>query len=185
MTDIAHAATAPAMPFSQGKKSPIDITADQLEILQNENKAIFTGHVVAIQDDVRLTSEKMVVYYKEQGKGEKAKKDGAAGSSSIDKIEVEQNVFLATPLETAQGSRGLYDVTKRSITLHDNVVLTKDKNTLKGDRLVYDFNTGKSTVSSNGSAPAGTPWKERTRVRALFVPENDDTNAPKDATKKE
>ncbi len=169
----AHAADQKTVPFSQNSNAPIDITADQLDVLQNENKAIFTGHVVAIQGDVRLTSEKMVVHYKEQAKKDK-KSDGAAAQNSIEKIEVEKDVFLTTPQETASGASGLYDVENKKITLNTNVVLTKDKNTLKGERLVYDFNTGKSTVTSGAEQP-NTPWKGKTRVRALFVPENSDT----------
>ncbi len=168
----AYAAEKAAMPFSQSKSEPIDITADQLDVLQNENKAIFTGHVIAVQGDVRLTSEKMTVHYKEQ---EKNKEQKAAGQNSIEKIEVEQNVFLTTPQETASGASGLYDVENKKIMLDNNVVLTKDKNTLKGDHLVYDFNTGKSTLTSGGKT--ATDGKSK-RVRALFIPENGDTKKP-------
>lgn len=172
MVLVTSAMAQAAVPLANNGNAPIDITADQLEVLQNENKAIFTGHVVAVQDDVRLTSEKMVVHYKQQEKGKTKKADDASGRNSIEKIEVEKDVFMATPLETASGASGLYDVANKKITLNTNVVLTKDKNTLKGDRLVYDFNTGKSTVTSGG---AGSDGKSKGRVRALFIPENSDT----------
>jgi lipopolysaccharide export system protein LptA len=174
MAFSAHAANKAAMPFSQNSGTPIDISADQLEIVQSENKAIFTGHVVAVQGDIRLTSEKMTVHYKQQQNNAKAKKgSGIAGQNSIEKIEVEQNVFLATPTETASGTSGVYDVENHNIVLNNEVVLTKDKNTLKGDHLVYDFNTGKSTITS-GSGVASPGGKPKGRVRALFIPENND-----------
>ena len=44
--------------------SPIAINSDELEVVQEEHKAIFTGHVVAVQDDTHLKSEIMTVYYK-------------------------------------------------------------------------------------------------------------------------
>jgi len=165
MTTFAHAADKMPVPFKQTGNTPIDITADQLEVLQAENKAIFTGHVVAIQGDVRLNAEKMTVYYRQQEDKNKI----VESRNSIRRIEVEQNVFLATAMETASGASGVYDVENHQITLHNNVVLTKDKNTIKGDQLVYDFNTGKSKITSGGTqtAPGG-------RVRALFIPENND-----------
>jgi lipopolysaccharide export system protein LptA len=49
------------------------------------------------------------------------------------------------------------------------VVLTRGKNTLKGDTLVYDFASGKSVL--NGGASTTTKEGGKTRVRALFVPE--------------
>ena len=63
---------------SFGKKrdnhTPIEVTADTLEVEQEDSKAIFSGHVVAIQGDLRLTAEKMTVYYakRDAEKGKKA-----------------------------------------------------------------------------------------------------------------
>ena len=52
-----------------------------------------------------------------------------------------------------------------TVTMHGNVLLTKDKNVLRGDRLVVDLTTGVSRVESNSgrvqgvfqAAPAGSP----------------------------
>lgn len=165
-------AQAAPNPLSGGKhdsSAPIEINADNLEVLQEENKAIFTGHVVAIQGKVRLKSDKMTVYYAQKDEGRKtAEVDPQSGA--IKKIDVEGSVFLSTPEETARGARGIYDVDQNLITLQDNVVLTRAKNTLKGNRLVYDFATGKSRLT--GGAPAAAQGgKDGQRVRALFVPE--------------
>ncbi len=173
----ALAADKPSVPFQHDNKTPIDITADKLDVLQAENKAIFTGHVIAIQGDVRLTSEKMTVFYHQQEAQEKGKKPAkdVAGENAIRRIEVEQNVFLATPAETASGSSGTYDIEKNQITLDTNVVLTKDKNTLKGDHLVYDFSTGRSTLTS--STNVAKPGEKGKRVRALFIPDKGEKKA--------
>ena len=168
---LAAEEKSPPVPFKHNSSTPIDITADKLEVLQEENKAIFSGHVVAIQGEVRLTAEKMVVHYRAQN--EKSK---TADQNAVQKIEVEQNVFLSTPEETASGLSGVYDVEKHVILLDNNVVLTKDKNTLKGDHLVYDFSTGKSTLTSDGGpVSSSSGGKGKQRVRALFIPEKDGT----------
>lgn len=163
-----------AVPPHRNSKAPIDITADRLEVLQADNKAIFTGHVVAVQADIRLTSDKMTVYYRKQEE-KKAKTKAAVQQNAIRRIEVDGNVFMATPEETAAGASGVYDVERDQITLNKDVVLTRDKNTLKGDHLVYDLATGKSIVTSDGAPAEGT---KSGRVRALFVPDEKDKKQP-------
>jgi len=150
-------------------KSPIEITSDELEVQQLQNTATFTGNVVAIQNDVRLKSDRMVVYY---SSSEEKKQASGEDKQTIKKIDVEGNVMLSTPEETASGTRGDYDVEKDEIHLYENVVLTRGKNTLKGNQLTYNFVTGKSVVTGGAVAGAGqSAGKER--VRALFVPEDD------------
>ena len=146
-------------------KQPIEITADSLEVQQKENQATFVGNVVAIQGDVRLKSERMTVYY-----ASAAEKKGDE-KQSIKKIDVEGNVFLATPEETASGARGDYDVAKEEIHLIGDVVLTRGASTLKGDNLTYNFASGHSIITGGTVAETGAS-KGKTRVRALFVPED-------------
>lgn len=172
---------------SHNSRLPIEITSDALEVLQQENKAIFSGHVIATQGDVKMKSEKMTVFYKSSDTGKPAaaknknlkeeKKSPSAPSekNSIEKIIVEKNVFLSTPEETASGSSGLYDVVNNKIFLNNNVVLTRDKNVLKGNNLVYDFATGKSVLTSQNEV-SGQP---KQRVKALFVPNSDEKTPSK------
>jgi lipopolysaccharide export system protein LptA len=154
-------------------KQPIEINADELEVFQGENRAVFTGNVVAIQGMVRLKSDRMNVFYTASESSKTASKNKAKvkqetnpAQGGIDRIEVTGNVFLSTPTETASGTQGEYDVKGQEVRLSGNVVLTRDKNTLKGDRLVYSFATGKSLLTAGGTAQNG----KKERVRALFVP---------------
>lgn len=169
------------------KKTPIEVTSDSLEVMQEQNKAAFTGHVVAVQGKVRLSADKMTVYYAsaEDKKNNKKKTDKAdsskdsAAQGAIKKIEAEGNVFLSTPQETASGSVGVYDVQNQEIRLSNQVVLTRGKNILKGDKLTYNFATGRSLISS-GAADGGKGGKSGERVRALFVPESSKKNDKSD-----
>ena len=67
------------------------------------------------------------------------------------------------PQETAQGDHGVYDVDSESITLIGSVVLTRDKNVIRGARLVLNLVTGESRIEG---APAGGA---QGRVRGRFV----------------
>jgi lipopolysaccharide export system protein LptA len=146
-------------------KKPVEINADQLEVRQEENVAVFTGNVIAVQDDTRLKSDVMTVHYRKK-EGEDESADPTQGA--VERIDVEGNVLLTTPDESASGARGVYNVDTKKVTLLENVVLTRGKNILKGDSLVYDFATGKSVVNSPKHAD---DVKKTGRVKALFVPE--------------
>jgi len=91
----------------------------------------------------------------------------AAGQDmgNITLIEVEGNVVIATPEETAQGDKGDYQVATRIIHLTGtNVTLTRGKNILRGTTLEYNMETGRS-VFTNGASKSSD-----TRVRGVFVP---------------
>ena len=162
-------------------KTPIEITSDTLDVLQEKNQAIFSGHVVAIQGDVRLKADKMTITYskppedknadkiKDAAPKPKAGKD-ASEKNAIKKIDAEGSVFLTTAEETASGATGTYDVEHQEIFLNNNVVLTRGNNVLKGDKLTYDFKSGKSKIT--GGASTSPDGKGNGRVRALFVPDS-------------
>lgn len=156
----APASTSGSLLSAESSRGPIEITADELEVRQPDQVAVFKGNVLAIQGDLNLKSDKMTVYYRP---GEEQKE----GQESVSKIEVEGNVFLSSPTETARGAKGVYDVDANEIRLLGGVVLTRAENILKGEALVYNMTTGKSVLTNAGKA-AGSGKPDR--VRALFVP---------------
>ena len=131
-------------------KQPIVIDADSLEVMQQDKMATFVGNVVATQGSMTLNSDKMTVYYNEGGQ-----------RNGINKIEASGNVLLTTPSETAKSQYGVYDTVQETVFLVEDVVLTRDKNILKGSKLIFNIATGQSKVVRD----------ENERVRGLFVPE--------------
>lgn len=156
------AAAAPAgnLLTSNSSRGPIEITSDELEVRQPEQVAIFTGNVLAVQDTLNLKADRMKVFYRPS-------EAQTEGQESISKIEVDGNVFLANPTETARGLKGIYDVDANEIRLLGDVVLTRAENILKGEALIYNMTTGKSVLTN--AAKANVVGKQP-RVRALFVP---------------
>jgi len=114
---------------------PIEITADSMEVEQDRQVATFRGKVDAIQGDLRLRADVLVVHYRD-------KDDGSGKTISL--IEADGHVFVSSPEETAQGSRGTYDVAHRAIALDGPVTLTRGGNIVQGDRLELDLATGLS-----------------------------------------
>jgi len=141
---------------------PIEITADSLEVMQDQQVATFLGNVDAVQGDLVLTSDQLRVHYR--GSGEAA----GATAGSIRRIEAMGNVFMSSPEETAQGEFGVYDVDGALLTLEGSVVLTRDENVVRGQRLEIDLVTGRSQMfAAVPSTAGGTPGQ---RVKAVFVP---------------
>lgn len=168
---------ASAQAFAQGtgmkldRNQPIEVVSDTLEVLQDQQKAIFSGNVVATQGNINMRAATMTVFYRNTGSSAAApavpatENTGMAGEG-IYRIEADTNVLFASPLETAQGDKGIYDVDGSTISLLGNVLLTREGNVLKGTRMDYNLGTGRSVLA--GGAPVSQGGTGR--VRGLFIP---------------
>ena len=141
------------------KNLPIEITADSLEVLQNEKIAVFNGNVDAKQGEINLRANSLKVHYSSSSANDK---------QAVSKIYADGNVFFSTKFETAKSDMGIYDVDKSIITLTGTVTLTQGQNILKGNELVIDLKTGKNTMKG-GPTSSKTITKDG-RVKGLFVP---------------
>lgn len=142
---------------------PIEITADSLEVQQEANVAIFRGNVDAVQGELNLRADQLIVHYA----------TGAEEENAIRVIEAEGNVFLSSPTEMAEGEKGVYNIEADTIVLTGSVKLYRGNSTISGDRLEMNLATGQSRMLSgmgdfNESGDDG-------RVKALFVPSTDNS----------
>ncbi len=173
---LAAAFGPPGPAFSQesnglaghDSRQPIEITSDTLTVEQPKQLATFTGNVDAVQGDMKLRADRLLVHYARNSGDGQAGGGGSQGgadpaNNSIRMIEAFGRVVITSPAESAQGSQGVYDVVAGTMQLTGNVILTRGENVIRGDRLDMDLNTGLSKVSGG---------KKSERVRALFAPEN-------------
>ncbi|WP_246685632.1 LptA/OstA family protein [Methylobacterium sp. WL103] len=170
-----------ASPFGAmgGGKEPIKIDADRLDVFDRESKAIFAGNVVAVQGDSTIRCSTMTVHYKRGKDKDAAKKDAGAeaeekpkdaagmGENGIQKVDCAGPVTVVQKDQVATGDSAVFDQAAKRIVLTGNVVLSQCQNVTRGQRLVYDMNTGRANMDP---VPGG-------RVSALFVPgEKSDAN---------
>jgi len=102
----------------------------------------------------------------------------ADNGTQITKIEASGDVVITRQDgQTTTGDWAIYDVPSQLVTVGGNVVLTQDKNVLKGDRLVIDLTTGESRFENPGNTAAGG------RIRALFMPKQEGADAKSGDTK--
>jgi lipopolysaccharide export system protein LptA len=148
--------------FSQNRDQPVKIQADRLEVRDKDKVATFTGNVHVTQGDTEMRSKVLVVYYEDNGRGgasAPAPKMSAPGSNEqqqIRRIEASGDVRVTQHDQNAVGEKGIFDMQSNTVTLTGNVVITRGKDVMRGQRLVVDLNSGVSRVeSANGGQIEG------------------------------
>jgi lipopolysaccharide export system protein LptA len=146
-------------------KEPIKIDANKLDVFDKEGRAVFTGDVVAVQGESTMKCTIMTVFYEQRNQnGGQATPAAAQGAddSAIKKIDCKGPVTIVSRTQVATGENATFDRGSNKIMLTGNATLSDGPNVTKGERVLYDINTGVANIETT---PGG-------RVRALFVPGN-------------
>ncbi len=155
------AAVAAAPQAKLGMKNPdapIEVSADNLSADMNSKMAVYSGHVIIHQGEVRMRADTVRI----------SSVDGKA-----DKVIAVGAVVVDAPSGTATGDSGVYDVNPRIITLTGHVVLTKEKNVMRGSLLTVNLVTGLAKLGG-GQGETG----QHTRVQGLFTPKSQSDENP-------
>lgn len=132
---------------------PIQIESDHLEVRENDGTAIFTGNVAVVQGDMLMRAGKMTVFYDNQGGSV------TSGTSNIDRLEVENKVYVKSDAQVATADSGSFDMKSEVLVLSGKeVVLTEGDNILVGCKLTVQMATGLANLEGCG------------RVRMLVKP---------------
>ena len=169
---------SPLLPGGNSK-APVSIEADKLVYYDKEQKAVYSGNVVIIQGDTKLTCSTMTIYMEKSGpapaNGQPAKPaessglPGSAGESGrVRHLDCSGPVTVLSKTQTATGDSGVYDKPQNKVWLIGHVTLSDGGNVTKGDKLVYDMTTGQATVQTGSSSP---------RVSGQFLPGSADSTA--------
>jgi lipopolysaccharide export system protein LptA len=155
-------------------KEPISIDADKLVYYDKEHKAIYSGNVVVIQGDTKMTCSAMTVLLDRaptQGSAEPANgQSGPAADSGVKHLDATGPVTVVSKTQVATGDTGSYDKAQDKVWLIGHVTLSDGQNVTKGDKLTYDLKNGLATVDT--SAKSG-------RVHGQFLPKsNADAGKP-------
>jgi lipopolysaccharide export system protein LptA len=139
---------------------PIQIESDKLEIKDPESKAIFTGNVKVVQGATTLQAGSMVVYYKSGGGSI------SGGNAQIDRIEVDNKVFLQSGTQQATADSGQFNMAQQTLVLKGKqVVLSEGKNVFSGCQLNVSMTTGEAQLEACGG-----------RVQIQLDPKSQKTN---------
>ncbi len=143
----ALAATADMGLSKHDASAPIQVSSDRFDADLNSKNGVYVGNVIVIQGDFKLRADKVRV---------------EAPDGKPNKIYAYGNVVFTAPSGNAQGDNGVYDVVPRLITLTGKVILTKEKNVMRGSLLTVSLVTGMAQLGAKGM-PGG-------RVQSILTP---------------
>jgi Uncharacterized protein conserved in bacteria len=157
------AAGPAAAQIAQSSDAPVDITADSLEVVNNQCMSIWSGSAEALQDRTRLRADVLKTYSK---KGP-AKSGGQSTScGALERMEAVGNVYYVTPQQKVRGDHATYDVTSEKIVITGDVVAVSGQNVIRGSRLVVNVQTGDAQMEAGSKAG-------KTRPRAVIYPKEE------------
>lgn len=128
----------------QDSKLPVEVTADKLDVNQNDGTAIFSGNVLIGQGEMRLSAPRvLVVYLKDQ--------------SGIERLQATGGVTLVSGEDAAESRQADYNVQTGMIEMEGDVLLVQGRSALTADKMFVDTVAG--TARMNG------------RVKTVLQPE--------------
>lgn len=136
-------AAAPTMLPAQGAQvgfggadydpsQPVEVTSDQLDVDQNDGRAVFRGNVVVGQGEMRMTGAVVEVDYGPD----------AAGANEIKRLHATGGVTLFNGAEAAEAEEAVYTLESGVVVMTGDVLLTQGENAMAGERLTVNLDTG-------------------------------------------
>ena len=135
---MAHAQAQVAFGGLQHDASlPVEVTADQLEIDQEDGSATFRGNVVVGQGTMRLNAGQVRIEYT----------SGGNATGEVSKMHASQGVVLVNGAEAAEASEAVYTIGSGQIVMQGGVILTQGDNALGANNMVVNLGTGQAELS--------------------------------------
>ena len=113
----------------------IKISSNKLDVSREENVAVFSENVYAEDNDMKLWSDKVSVFYDEN-------------KDSIYKIIAENNVKIIAEGVTAHGNFSEYKVNDEELLLRGNVIVIEKDNKIQSDQLILDLANSTSIMTA-------------------------------------
>lgn len=127
----------------QDTSAPVEVTSDQLSVNNADGSAVFSGNVLVVQGEMRMTAGEIRVEY-------------AQGGAGIERLHATGGVTLVSPTEAAEAVEAVYTIGTGNVVMQGNVLLTQGSSTLAGDRLTVNLTDGTGTMDG--------------RVKTVFTP---------------
>jgi len=144
--------------------APVDMSADEAEVVNSKCVTTWRGSAEALQGDSRIRADTITAYLKP--KGGPAAPNGQTNCGGTDRIEADGNVFYVTPTQIARGDHAVYHADAGQIVMTGNVIVVQGKDIARGDRLTIEV--------ASRVAHLDAPSKGG-RVRAVFYPDQPGT----------
>ncbi len=121
----------------------IKITSEKLNINRDSNISVFSGNVYAEDDNIKLWSDKISIFYDETKK-------------NVYEIIAEKNVKIIVNEVTAYGNYSKYLIDNEELLMKGDVVVIEKDNKIRSDQLILDLvnSTSIMTAKTNSRVTA-------------------------------
>lgn len=160
---VAAARPAAAQGFDLARRSdvPIEVYADQgIEWSQDGKSITARGNAKAIRGPLTVTADTLTAFYRDRG-----------DDTEIHRLEAAGNVTIASPKETATGSRAYYDLDKAVVVLAGSParLTTATDSVTATERLEYWEQERLAVAVGDAVASRGDRRIRAQTLRARFV----------------
>jgi lipopolysaccharide export system protein LptA len=135
-----------AEPAAGGSES-IEISSRRLEADQAAGTVRFVGEVVAVQGDITIRAEELILYQSREGQ-------------RIERIEAFRQVSIEQGERVATGQKAVLNRTQEKVILTGSPKVRQGLDFVEGDEIIFFLDSERSIVRSKGSE----------RVKAVFHP---------------
>jgi lipopolysaccharide export system protein LptA len=162
--------------FGGNSKDPIRIDANKLEVFEKEEKAIYSGDVVAVRGATVTRATQMVIFFdnKNRNNNQRAVTQPAVAAANsgdtqnLKRIEFKGPVSVVDGTRTATADEMVYDASAKTVTLRGKAVVADGPNIQRGELMTYNTETATVQVTSPGG-----------RVQGLFTPGTQNETQPR------
>ncbi|MCR9124935.1 MAG: lipopolysaccharide transport periplasmic protein LptA [Rhodobacteraceae bacterium] len=120
--------------FKSDPAQPVEVTADQLDVNQEDGSATFSGNVLIGQGEMRLSAQQVVVRYR-------------ADATGIERLEASGGVTLVNGTDAAQSETADYAIDSGQIVMRGRVLLAQGPSTLSSDMMTVNLTTGTAQMT--------------------------------------
>lgn len=114
---------------------PVEITSSTLSADNKANTALFEGSVVAKTREITLYSDRMTVFYSEDG--------------MVEKIKAEGSVKLIKGEQVVTSGKAVYFAAQQKVVFTDNPRAVKGGNVIAGSKMTYLIEDDRSLVENS------------------------------------
>lgn len=119
------------------KQKPIRIEADRLDAQNEKRMVVFTGNVIATQEEMVIKADRMTIYYKKEATGGAAAARDPLRGGDLDRIEAKGRVSIQMEERTGTGDEAVFSQDAQQIVLSGNATLREGLNLVKGERVTF------------------------------------------------
>ena len=142
---------------TDSKSAPVTVDADQLENIQKEGLVVFTGNVVASQNDSTQWADRMEVYLDDKG------------NNIVRTISTGNVRILTRDCRSGTAKRAEYYDAEQRVVLIGNARVWRDDNVVTGERITIYLAEDRSVVEGG----------QQERVKAVFYPKSQEQTQQK------